>query len=248
MVEKLIRCRQCNQVMPVDRIFAGGDLPAALPGVVWSDEDTTFRREFVFAHGNHPQEELRIDPETIFSEKPGIEPVKISYCEASNGSQKFLIKRTKPGLEHPARYEILPGQMEISAVAIQIQDADIRRQVAADRTLPLLSPERISEFLAAFSEEIAAIHPHHFLDAAAATAEGDSPRFVYASLNQERWEKILGKCARNFQPAELDWIREFIRNHGAAGEVLSLVVYRRVSFLPASTPVPANPEISPLHP
>ena len=248
MVEKLIRCRQCNQVMPVDRFFSNFPPSASLPGVVWSDEDTDLLREFAFAHGNHPQEELRIDPETIFSEKPGIEPVKISYCEASNGSQKFLIKRTKPGLEYPARYEILPGQMEISPVAIQIQEADIRRQISADQTPPFLSPERISEFLATLSEEVSAIPPHRFLETAAATAEGDSPRFIYAALSQDRWEKILGKCARNFQPAEMGRIRDFIRNHGAAGEVLSVVICRRISFFPADNPVPANPKISLLHP
>ena len=248
MVERFIRCRQCNQILPVDRFFGDFEAPALLPGVEWSDEDSNFRREFAFSHGNHPQEELWIDPETIFSEKPSYEPVKTSYFEATNGRRKFLIKRTKPGLEHPARYEILPGQMKISNLAITIQEADLQREISADRTSSALSAEKVSEFIAAFHKEVAAILPYRLFEAIEATAEGDSPRLLYATLKQERWEKILDRCARNFQDSDLRWIREFIRNHRQPGEVLSLLVHRKISFLAEDSPVPANHEILVLHP
>jgi len=248
MVERFIRCRQCNQILPVDRFFGDFEAPSLLPGVEWSDEDLNFRREFTFSHGNHPQEELWIDPETIFSEKPGYEPVKTSYFEATNGRQKFLIKRMKPGLEHPARYEILPGQMKISNLAIKIQEADLRRQISADPTSSALPPEKVSEFIAAFNKEVAAILPYCLFEAIEATAEGDPPRFIYAALKQERWEKILDGCAGNFQASELSWIREFIRNHRQPGEVLSALVDRKISFLAEDSPAPANHEILILHP
>jgi hypothetical protein len=248
MVERFIRCRQCNRILPLPRIFAYFETPDLLPGVEWSDEDSDFRREFTFSHGNHPQEELVIDPETIFSEKPSYEPVRTSYFEATNGRQKFLIQRTKPGLEHPARYEILPGQMKISNLAIKIQEADLRRQISADRTSSALSAERVSEFIAAFNKEVAAILPYRLFKAIEAMVEGDSPRFIYAALKQERWEKILDRCARNFQASELRWIREFIQNHRQPGEVLSLLVHRKISFLAEESLAPANHEFLALRP
>ncbi len=247
MIERFIRCRQCNQILPVPRLFGDFEDPALLPGVEWSPEDSIFRREFIGFHGDHPQEELRIDPETIFSEKPSFEPVKTSYFEATNGRDKFLIKRTKPGLERPARYEILPGQMEISNLALKIQEADLRRQISADGGPSVLSPEKVSEFIEALSKEVATILPRRLSEAIEATSEGDSPRFIYAALKKERWEKILGSCARNFHAWELEWIRKFIQHNRQPGDVLSLQVYRAISFLPGDNPAPANQETFPLH-
>jgi hypothetical protein len=224
------------------------EAPDLLPGVEWSDEDTSFRREFTFSHGNHPQEELWIDPETIFSEKPGYEPVKTSYFEATNGHQKFLIRRRKPGLERPAQYEILPGRMKISNLEIKIQEADLRKQISADRTSSAPAAEEASEFITAFREEVAGIPLHLLFEAVETTTEGDSPRFFYAALKEERWEKILERCARIFQGPELKWFREFIGNHRQPGEVLSLLVHRKISFLAEDNLVPANRDIFVLHP
>ncbi len=248
MIKKFIRCRQCNQILPAPLLSADFEASASLPGVEWSDDDSNFCREFTFSHRQHPQEVLWIDPETIFSEKPSYEPVKTSYFEATNGCQKFLIKRTKSGLEHPAQYEILPGQMKISNLEIKIQESDLQRQISADRTSSAPSAERVSEFITAFNQEVAAILPHRLLEAIEATEEGDSPRFIYAALKQERWEKILDRCARNFQSSDLKWIREFIRNHQQPGEVLSLLVHRKISFLTEDSPAPPNHEIVVLHP
>ena len=248
MIAGFIRCCQCNQVLPMPLFWGDFEAPASLPGVEWSDEDSNFRQTFIRCHENHPQEELWIDPETIFSEKPSYEPVKTSYFEATNGHQKFLIQRTKRGLEHPARYEILPGQMAISNLAIEIQEADLRRQISADRSSSPLSAEKVAEFIKALNEEIETIPPHRLWEAMQASVEGDSSRFIYAALKEERWARIMDRCARNFQASELRWIREFVQNHRQPGEVLSLLVHREISFLTEVSSAPANPEISTLHP
>ncbi len=248
MVERFIRCRKCNQVLPLPCFLEDFEASGSLPGVEWSDEDASFRREFILAHGNHPQEELRVDLETIFSDKSGYGFSKTIYFEATNGRQNFLIKRTKPGLEYPARYEILPGRMKIFTQSIKIQEGELRRQLSANGNLYALPEEKASEFIKALSEEVAVISSQGLFQEFDAMAEGNSPRLLYASLKEERWEKILDRCTPNFQPSELRWIREFIRAHRQPGEVLSLLIHRKISFFAEDNPAPARPETLFSHP
>lgn len=241
MVERFIRCRQCNQLLPVFCVFGDfeGDL---LPGVEWSREDVDFRRDFASAHANHSREELWINSETIFSERPSLEPVRTSYFEATNGREIFLIRRTKSGLAHPAQYEILPGQMEILNLNVEIQETELRRQISAEQRQPILSAEKISFFIEAFREEAAAVSPRRLSEAAEETAEGESPAILYASWKERRLAKILERCARRLQPAELNWVREFISRHRRPGDVLSLLVHRRLSLSDGERPSHSGPE------
>ena len=111
MVEKLIRCTLCNQVIPNYGGFGDFSDASPLPGVEWSSEDLEEQRQFFVKHLEHPLEDLHADPETLVSDKPCDEPMKVSYFEASNGREKFLIRRTRSTLEHPAFYELIPGQI-----------------------------------------------------------------------------------------------------------------------------------------
>ena len=107
MIEKLIRCIKCDEVIPWGDIL--GSIPNAdpLPRVEWSDEDLEIRKEFFHIHQEHPLEELRVNHDTIVSDKPDWEAVKTTAFEASNGHQIFLIKRTKARLDRPAVYQLV---------------------------------------------------------------------------------------------------------------------------------------------
>jgi hypothetical protein len=236
MVEKFIRCRECNEILPVPPFSPEWESADWLPGIEWSAEDANLRRDFLSAHGSHPREELRADPETFFSEKPAFEAVKTSYFEATNGPERFLIRRTKPGLASPARYEILPGRMEISSAAVEIQEADLRRQIIAERNPPAFDAGKVSAFIEAIREEIAAIPPRLLSEAIDETLEGDSPAFLFAALKEERWARILERVSGCFEPPEREWVGGFIRRHRRPGEVLSLLVRRAFSVAKADPP------------
>jgi hypothetical protein len=237
MIDRLIRCVQCNQVIPILPSFGDFEEVPLLPGIEWSDEDLACRKEFDRSHQSHPQEELRVDPETFFSEKPSYEPIRASYFEATNGQQRFLIKRTKTGLPHPAYYEILSGRMQISSIDINIQDAELRAQISMDPGVSSLSEEKVKKFIAIVKEEIGGILPHNLSEAAETVLEGDVPLLAYAALKNVRWEKILAKCAQEFESSELSRIREFIQENRQPGEVLSLLIHRKMSILPKEGPL-----------
>ncbi len=232
MVERLIRCIQCNQLLPLPYFFELPEGVAPLPGVEWANEDFTDSKEFERRHANHPREEIRVDMESFFSEKPGFEPNKVSYFEASNGRQRFLVRRTKEGLDRSAFYEIVPGQMEIANIAVEIQDEELRKQIYAEMDSLVFTEERIQKFIALLHDEMSHIFPHNLMEEVEVIQEGECSLLAYASLKEARWKRILDRCAREFRPLELLRINEFIQNNRQPGEVLSLMIHRRMSVLP----------------
>ncbi len=110
MIEKLTRCTLCNQVIPQFDSFGDFGATPIFPEVEWASEDLDEQKAFSQLHQNHHLEELWIDRGTLVSDKPVMEPVKVSFMEATNGKEKFLIKRTRASLARPVSYELILGK------------------------------------------------------------------------------------------------------------------------------------------
>ena len=116
MVEKLIRCTRCNKVTPPFGSFGDFEGVSLLPGVEWSSEDLDEQKEFFRDHGGHLLEVILVDPETFFGDPPSFEPARVVYLEASNGKDRFLIKRVKKGLSYSAVYELIPAGVQVGDI------------------------------------------------------------------------------------------------------------------------------------
>ncbi len=116
MIEKLVRCACCNQIIPQFDSFGDFGGTPDLPGVEWAPDDLDEQKQFYLCHEEHPLEELVIDPDTIISDRPAFEPVRVSYMEASNGKQTFVVKRTRAALDRPASYAILSEKSKIAYI------------------------------------------------------------------------------------------------------------------------------------
>ena len=110
MVQKLIRCTCCNEVIPSYEDFGDFGGESILPGVEWASDDLDEQKAFARRHAGHPTEELRVDPDTVVSDKPAMDPVRTSFVEATNGIDTFVIKRVRQSLDRPVSYELLPGR------------------------------------------------------------------------------------------------------------------------------------------
>jgi hypothetical protein len=232
MVEKLIRCIQCNQVIPCYESFGDFSDFSALPGVEWSPEDMNNQREFFRLHQDHNTEQIFIDYDTFISEQPCCEPNKVSYFEATNGREIFLIRRTKSFLGQPAFYEIIPGRLRISNISFQIQENDLRKEFAALNGSVTLTDEMAKKFIEAFQEEVQSIPTEHLCEEVDLTQEGKTSLLVYGSLKEEHWEGVLQRCQKNLNQSDLLRIRHFISENKNPGDVLSLVIQRELSILP----------------
>ena len=130
MIKKLIRCSKCNQVIP---IYEGSSVAQdqSLPGVEWSNADLAKAKEFLRTHSGHLLEELSIESDSLTSEKPDYEPIRVTYILASNSRRReFLIRRTRTALDQSASYEIIHGKLKLSNAALKIQEYELRKQIA----------------------------------------------------------------------------------------------------------------------
>jgi hypothetical protein len=231
MVKKLIHCPRCNKVIPQFETPADIAASSPLPGVEWSSEDLDEREEFLHLHQSHGLQELLIDPETFISDKPSYEPIKIAYLEASNGKERFLIKRSRTALSRPAFFEVIPGKIRVTEVSLEIQENEIRRQIVWEDRARSLSGEKVGRFIEALREELESIAPEHLNEQVETTFPGETSLLAYGCFSEARWKKILERCEKgDFHPSELEMIGKFIHENRQPGEVLGLTIRKRVSI------------------
>jgi hypothetical protein len=228
MVEKLIRCTQCNRVIPQYDSWGDFGATAALPGVEWAPDDLDEQKEFLESHGHHTLEELFIDRETYVSDRPAFEPCKVAYVEATNGKEKFLIKRIKEGVDRPAFYEIIPGKIRIADVSLEIQEEELLQQINwLNGSFPLPA-EKVGKFIEAFRDEVKDIPPESWREEMELTSPGESSLLTYGSFRESHWEKVLHRCGENFKDSELQLITRFIQEHRKPGDILDLRVREKI--------------------
>ena len=231
MVEKLIRCTQCNQVAASYAGFGDFGEISSLPGIEWSAEDIRSQKVFAHCHRDHDTEEIFAARESIISDKPIYEPNKVSYFEATNGRETFLIRRTKKSLHQPACYEIIPGTLRVSNLSFQIREKELRKQLLHGNGSAPMNEEIARKFIQAFHEEVESIPPERLSEEIQITEEGETPLRVYGSLKENCWQKILQRCQKDLRQADLQKIKHFIHENNNPGDVLSLVIQRELSVL-----------------
>jgi len=239
MVEKLIRCTQCNKVIPqYDRFGDFGEIPA-LPGVEWASDDLDGQKEFLELHRGHVLEDLLVDRETMVSDRPAFEPRRVTYVEAGNGKEKFLIKRVKEGYDRPAFYELIPGQIRVADISLEIQEEEIRKEIEWLNGSLALPAEKVGKFIEAFREEVEGIPPEKWREEMEMTFPGETSLLTYGSIRTSHWENILHRCENDFKDSELEVIGRFIRDHREPGNILDLRIKNKISISNPATKKPA---------
>jgi len=230
VVEKLIRCTQCNKVIPrYDRFGDFGETPD-LEGVEWASDDLDGQKEFLEHHGGHVLEELLVDRETTVSDRPAFEPCRVTYVEAGNGKEKFLIKRIKEGYDRPAFYELIPGQIRVAEISLEIQEEEIRKEIEWLNGSLSLPAEKVGKFIEAFREEVRGIPPEKWREEMEMTFPGETSLLSYGSIRASHWESILHRCENDFKDSELEVIGRFIRDHREPGNILDLRIKNKISI------------------
>lgn len=238
MVEKLIRCTQCNKVIPQYGRFGDFGESPTLPGVEWASDDLDGEKEFLEIHRGHVLEELFVDPEAMVSDRPAFEPCRITYMEAGNGKERFLIKRVKEGYDRPAFYELIPGQIRVADISLEIQEQELRREIEwLNGSFPL-SPEKVGKFIEAFREEVRGISPERWREEMEMTLPGENSLLPDGGIRASLWENALHRCEKDFQDSELELIERLIRDHRKLKNILDLRIQNKISL---STPLDKPP-------
>jgi hypothetical protein len=186
--------------------------------VTVADEDPCFED----LHRRHTTEELFIIKDSFISEERYGEPLKVSYFEASNGRERFVIRGSRTDITRPITYELIPGYIETS-FRREVQGREIRRQLDAEVQDPPFDEAKVSCFIHVV-EQVAAQFP--LKDRLEITAETDTPLISHCKLGPGDIREILNLCRGVFDGEELKRLETFIMNNNSYNEPMTLLLKR----------------------
>ena len=215
MIGTLIRCTVCNAIMQMTE----GDFS---PHYEWNngeiDEiETDDRKVFLHKHKDHKTELLTPLTPPI-SDKPYGEPLKSSYFEATNGTERFLIKQWRSTIEDPFAYEIIEGKIRLTNGTLRAQTTAIKKQLQTENNLSL-SERKVNYFIQAVRAEVKQLDP----DTLAISAEGETPLASFYQMGSTCIERILERCQEKFTQRELNKLRDFINRNNEYDDVMTVI-------------------------
>ncbi|NWF91993.1 MAG: hypothetical protein HXY46_03685 [Syntrophaceae bacterium] len=224
-MNQLIRCVNCDAIFlktPFDQY------PEYDPDSTHSPE--SFRtiekddlQDFLKNHRGHRMEELKVLEDSFVSERDYIEPVKTSYFKATNGTEKFVIKKFREKIEEPLRYQLIHGDYCLKCIGIEIRSEEIAKQLQAEFKATPLPPDKLEAFLKLF-HYIAKNTDVNKLERI--PEESSNPLEIYYRIDDISLVYLLRNCRNIFQGQEYTAIEDFIRRHKDDGVLLLKATYR----------------------
>jgi hypothetical protein len=223
-MNQLIRCKNCDQIFmksPFDEYpeyELGPDRP---PENFRSIERDDFQ-DFLIHHHGHQLENLKIIEDSYVSEKAYSEPIKTSFIKATNGREKFVIRKFRERIDEPLKYQLVPGDYSLKCIAVEIQSEEISKQLERELKPPL-SQDKMDAFLklvGALAEDI------DMRDLERIPEESHHPLEVYYKIDDVRIMYLLRNCRNIFKGQEYLEMEEFIHRHKDDGVLLLKATYK----------------------
>ena len=222
MMGTLIHCIDCNKVIHMMK----WDL---CTHSVWDDgelkeQEGNDRKAFEQRHKNHRTEELTPVTPAI-SDKPYAEPLKVSYFEASNGTQRFVIKRWRNTIDDPCEYEVIDGRLEITQGKVRVQTEAIKKQLRTEHD-GAIPENKLNYFIKAIQDEVKDLDP----DTLEVSAEGETPLISFFQLDSQSVKRIFTRCWDTFNWHELKLLRDFVIEHNEYDDVMTIVAQKEFTI------------------
>jgi len=216
---QLIRCLDCDAVVLRTAFDNCPEYEANLPGSpepFLLVEKNDFQ-DFMEHHQGHRLENLSIVEDSFASDKPYIEPVKVSYFRATNGKERFVIKKFRERIDEPLRYQLIRGDYSLRCQGVEIQGDAIARQLRVElRKVPFIE-EKILAFLKVFHQIARGLEIQHLERVA---EDSPHPLEVYYKLDDVSLAYLLRNCRHIFKGREYQEIETFINGHKDDGVLL----------------------------
>jgi hypothetical protein len=247
-MNQLIRCITCDELFfktPFDKIpeYAIASEPSCSPP---SPEPRDDFKAFLNHHQGHRMEELEIITDSFASEKGYLEPVKVSYFKATNGKERFLVRKFRDRIEDPLTYELISGDYSLDCFRIEVQSEAIRRQMRAEFQGEAFSDGEISSFVRLY-ERIAELIDVDMLQRI--PEESSHSLEVYCKPDDLSLAFLMRNSRNLFKGPKYQQIEDFIRRHKEDGVLLLKAIYRiqvlerpRSGKKTASSPIPLQNE------
>jgi hypothetical protein len=184
---------------------------------------------FMKQHEGHRLEPLKAVGEKYFCEGSMSDPMGVAYIKVTNGHDHLLLRQSRKSIAEPLSFELTRGHLIDQGLTVCIQDSEIKKEMRyhfkwyADA----FDDQKIDLFLQLFRDVVTVLEPEA-IEVAGFCSEDDTVTF--GLLPADIIETLMAKCARYFQPRELDDIRRFIDSHRGPCDVLALVMRRQLKF------------------
>jgi len=223
-MNQLIRCKNCDQIFmrsPSDEPLEYR-LGPGLPSEHFQNVERDDFKDFLSHHRGHLLENLDIIEDSYVSEKAYSEPVKTSFFKATNGKEKFVIKKFRERIDEPLKYELVSGDYRLQCVSVEIQAEDIVKHLAREMN-PSLSQDKTDAFLKLMGALVEGVK---IQELERVSQESHHPLEVYYKIGDVRVMYLLRNCRRIFKGQEHSAIEEFIHRHKDDGVLLLKATFK----------------------
>lgn len=224
-MNQLVRCTHCDEVFlktPFDQLPEYElNLPASSEFFQGIGRDDF--QDFLKNHRGHRLEDLEIIEDSFISEKAYFEPVKISYFKATNGKERFVIKKFRERIDEPLRYQLILGDYSLKCAHVEIQSEAIGKQLEIEFKASPLPQVKISAFLKLYRRVAETIDIKNL---ERISEESPHPLEVYYKPDDVSLVYLLRNCRNIFKGQEYLDIEEFINRHKEDGVLLLRATYK----------------------
>jgi hypothetical protein len=224
-MSQLIRCVQCDAVFlktPYDQTpeYLGDRADGA--GRVRTIERDDYGN-FLRSHRGHRLENLTIVEDSWAGEREYGEPVHVSYFKATNGKEKFVIRRHRQGITDPLKYELIHGDYSLACVRVEVQSREIAQELGRMFRGRPSAAQKIDSFIELLQ------HVSGQIDIAAlerVPEESGHPLEVYHRIDDVSLFYLLRNCRSLFDREGFPEIEAFIHRHRDDGVLLLKATYQ----------------------
>jgi len=223
-MNQLIRCKNCDEIFmktPFDQ-YPEYEGDSGRSGENFRSLPRDDFQDFLIHHHGHPLENLKIVEDSWVSEKPYSEPIKISFFKATNGKDKFVIKKFRDRIEEPLKYQLILGDYSLKCTALEIQSEEISKQLKRELKPPP-SQNKIDAFLKLYRHIFESID---IKDLERIPEESYHPLEAYYKIDDLRLMTLLRNCRHIFKGKEYSAMEEFIHRHKDDGVLLLKATYK----------------------
>ena len=222
MSDKWIRCIECNEVTHVTDYDCSPQYQCdeKLEEVIEKPMDDM--RNFMVQHRHHMIEELSRIKDSFISEGAYVEPLKVSYFEATNGKERFVIKKWRENINDPLQYELIPGYIK-TTISLEVQLDEIRKQLHDEIKHPYITEAKIERFIQIIEKVASQFSAGDKIEI---TAETDTPLISYCKMDTDFTREILRLSEEIFSAEELKEIEQFIYRNNNDNEPMTLLLKR----------------------
>jgi len=223
-MNQLIRCTTCDKIFmktASDQWPEYDSVAVGSPGPYREIAKDDFQ-DFLKDHRNHPMENLQIIEDSFVSEKPYSEPTKTSYFKATNGKERFVIRKSRERIEEPLTYELIRGDYSLKLLRLEIQAEEIMKQLEREWKNPPLPRSKGEAFLNLCRRILKTVDIDHL---ERIPEDSSLPLETYYKMDEVSLAYLLRNCRNIFEGREYKEIEAFIHRHKEDGVLLLKATY-----------------------